>query len=57
MSIQARNVIQILASSIDLYFIFKAKGYDFDKKTEEELREKLSKLTLELRDIPNLPEG
>lgn len=49
------TVIQMLISAIDLYFHYKSRGYDFDKKTEEELKEKLRVLTSDLKDLDDLP--
>lgn len=49
------TVIQILISSLDLFLQYKTRGYDFDKKTEKELREKLQLITSELKDLDDLP--
>ncbi len=51
------NVIsQVLISALDLYLDYRARGYEIEEQTREELEKRLQQLTSDLRDIPDLPE-
>jgi hypothetical protein len=47
-------VLQLLISASELYTQMRAEGYNFDGKSEEELRQKLREMNKELKALPDL---
>lgn len=50
------KLLELLILGIDLYFQYKEKNYEFDTKTENELKSKLLKLNEELYKLEDLEE-
>jgi len=51
-----KELLQILNNTLELYTIYKKKGFEFDKSIEEEIKNKIIVITEGLESIPDLPE-